>query len=518
MLCNCFILFSLGNTLFECCYLPERYWTNAWFYAVQQIKKVKKEMNTDVKGTMDDDTDHVTKEKIKEGKKYKRCKHENESVKEKIEQRTDKEEQEVNSVVRDKQGNVIPPCSGDVTQESVSPTKKAKKQKHLNDLITADIVETKDQEKEIVAHVEDWRDSDVPPSAGDITEGSTNEKEKKAKKHKHKYQKNRRNKDIVSEKTKVKAEIKREIYPDVKEKLESLIPPTMSDITEGSSSRKKRKKAKKQRKNKTDSMTEKMLDETEGKEKEIKADVHKQSGSAIFPSSRDDGEESGSWNLVISDPVKAKDQEKKVSADVNDKKGGAGIRENSDNREKREKAKNHKYRQKNDFMFEEMHVETEGKEVNQDVNEKRDILLSSTSDVTEKSRSRQKKDQTKNHKQQSDLVVEDAVQTKGQKKEENAGVKIIKQKNISPSCGDLTEKSSIHEKTKKARKHKHKAESYSTKKEIQEETKCEEKEVNKTRKEKLDSVFFPGSSDVTGPSRAIVRKNKVQRNKSIKAI
>ena len=299
-------------------------------------------MNTVVKGTMDNDTGYATKGKIKQCNKYKR-KHENESVTEKIEQRTDKEEQKVNSVVRDKQGNVIPPCSGDVTQESVSPRKKAKKQKHLNDLITADIVKTKDQEREIVAHVEDRTDSDVPASCGDMTEGSNSEKERR-KEHKHKYQKNlvpekmevetdgkqekvnhdvkeksgsvltstsrnvikesrntkkektnkqsyqsdlmiknivksilsssgvitkvassfkntektkkrkhkhkhkpKHRKDIECDKTKVIAEIKREIHPDVKEKSETLIPPTMSDVTEGSGSLKKKNKGKETR-------------------------------------------------------------------------------------------------------------------------------------------------------------------------------------------------------------------------------------------------------------------------------
>ena len=234
-------------------------------------------MNTVVKGTMDNDTGYATKGKIKQCNKYKR-KHENESVTEKIEQRTDKEEQKVNSVVRDKQGNVIPPCSGDVTQESVSPRKKAKKQK-----------------------------------------------------------------------------------------------------------------------------------------------------------------------------------------------------------------------QKKDFMFEEMQVEPESKEVHQDVKEKSDIVLSSRSDLTKKSRGRQKKDQTKNHKQPSDLIVEDAVETKGQQKE---GVKNIKQKNIFPSSGDVTEKSSFHEKTKKAGKHKHKPERYSLNKEIQEGTKGKEKDVTKNVKYETDNVIRPGRKDV----------------------
>ena len=240
-------------------------------------------------------------------------------------------------------------------------------------------------------------------------------------------------------------------------------------------------------------MSEKMRDETERKEKEVKADVHKQSGSGIFVSNGDDGEESVSWSLVISDLVKTKGQEKKVSADVNDKKCSSGIREISDNREKKKKAKNHKHRQKKDFMFEEMQVEPESKEVHQDVKEKSDIVLSSRSDLTKKSRGRQKKDQTKNHKQPSDLIVEDAVETKGQQKE---GVKNIKQKNIFPSSGDVTEKSSFHEKTKKAGKHKHKPERYSLNKEIQEGTKGKEKDVTKNVKYETDNVIRPGRKDV----------------------
>jgi hypothetical protein len=224
-------------------------------------------------------------------KKRKRV-NQDEFVTEKDEDTFNAKQSEVNSVVKYEPGNVVAPSTGGVTQDSVSHEKntslsekmevatggkedrvdqdvkeksdsfvpsrsnitkkvKTKKQKRLRELIVQNSMKSKDQKKKVNArNLKDQKDNDVLPH-GDIIRDKSHSSGKsgKAKKHKHE-------KSIEPKTGNVKTEDnKKKINPGVKTK---------------SGSREKRKKAKERKhKSEKDQLTERMLDETEDKGKEV---------------------------------------------------------------------------------------------------------------------------------------------------------------------------------------------------------------------------------------------------------
>ncbi len=461
-----------------------------------------------------------SREERKKAKKHKH-KHESELATEKI--GDESKEIEVNADVKDQKGNVIPPNNSDVTEQlgSRAERKKAKKHKykHENDLATEKIGdETESKGKEVNADVKDHTGNVIPPSSGDVTEQSgSREKRKKAKKHRHKHET-----ELAIEKMGDETESKeKEINANVKDQTDNVMLPNNSDATEQLGSREERKKAKKH-KHENDLATEKIGNETESKGKEVNADVKDQAGNVILPNSSDVTEPSGSReerkkankhkhkheNELATEKFGDESKENKVNADVTEQLGS---------RAERKKAKKHKHKHENDLATEKIGDETEskGKEVNADVKDHTgNVIPPSSGDVTEQSGSREKRKKAKKHrhKHETELAIEKmGDETESKEKEINANVKDQTDNVILPNNSDATEQLGSREERKKAKKHKHENDLATEK--IGNETESKGKEVNADVKDQAGNVILPNSSDVTEPSGSREERKKANKHK-----
>ncbi|CAB3983451.1 Hypothetical predicted protein [Paramuricea clavata] len=484
----------------------------------------EEEVNTDVKDKIGSSICDVTDESgsYKKRKKAKKQKHESDSATEKIEEKTEGKEKEVNTDVSGKIGNVMHPSSGDITVESDShkKKKKAKKQKHESDLSTEKTEEkTEGKEEEVNTDVKDK----IGPSICDVTdESGSHKKRKKAKKQKHES-------DSATEKIEEKTEGKeKEVNTDVSGKIGNDMHPSSGDITVESDSHKKKKKAKKQ-KHESDLSIEKMEEKIEGKEKEVNSEVKGKIGNDMPAGSGDVTEESDSHKKrkktkqkhegdLATTKVKQKTEgkEKEVNTNVSGKIGNnmppsnGDITVESDGHKKKKKAKKQKH--ESDLSTEKTAEKTEGKEEEVNTNVK-DKIGPSICDVTDESGSHKKREKTKKQKHERDLAIEKMEEKReGKEKEVNSEVKGKIGNDLPAGSGDVTEESDSHKKGKKTKKQKHEGDLATTK--VEEKTEGKEKEVNTDVSGKIGSDMPPSSGDITVETDSHKKKAKKQKHES----